>query len=324
MIVCFGEPLLDVFASPVGATFEDAEVFVPRPGGAPLNVAMVLGMAGVPTRFVGSVGADALGGRIVRSLREAGVDPGAVTRSPRQTGMVLIQVGLDGSREFLGYAESGAEYDYTPDHYDRARPEPLAGAAWLVVGSGSIAREAMAPALRHVVLRARALGVPVVVDLNVRPPLWTNRAAMIEGCRWLSAQASVLRASEEDLAALGLAPRLASLWELNRDAAGILTLGKEGAAAVVGSAELRCAAPEVRVVDTTGAGDAFTGGLVAHLFATGMHPRKPSATSFENPRRWEEALACACRFGSHCCTALGCSEAFRLQPIRCEHGEAKP
>ncbi|HEY3448576.1 MAG TPA: carbohydrate kinase [Myxococcales bacterium] len=314
MITCFGEPLLDVFASPVGATFEDAEVFVPKPGGAPLNVAMVLGRAGVPTRFVGAVGADPLGDRIVRGLRSAGVDPSGMARSSRKTGMVFIQVGLDGSRSFLGYAESGAEYDFSPADFDRARPEPLEGASWLVVGSGSLTREPMVSALRHVVGRAQQRGVPIAVDLNVRAPLWSSREAMIEGCRWLAGQAAVLRASEEDLVALGLAPTLASLRELNAQAPVVLTQGARGAAALVGKLELRCESPKVKVVDTTGAGDAFTAGLVAHLFKCGSDP---------GVERWREALACACRFGAHCCTALGCSEAFAVSPIRCVH-EVRP
>jgi len=337
MIVCFGEPLLDVFASPVGATFEDAEVFVPRPGGAPLNVAKVLGHAGAPTRVLGAVGDDALGRRIVRGLEAAGVDASGMARSRRKTGMVFIQVGLDGSRTFLGYADGSAEYDYSPEDYDRARPEPLEGASWLVVGSGSLTREPTVSALRHVVARAQARGVPIAVDLNVRSPLWPSREAMHEGCRWLCAQASVLRASEEDLVALGLSATLADLRSLSPSAPVVLTLGARGAAALIGPSgaqELRCEAPKVKVVDTTGAGDAFTAGLVAHLFKTGRRssPLNPPfgaeaegsreqrpGTGEGASRLWAEALECACRFGAHCCTALGCSEAFAVQPIRCEH-----
>ncbi|MGC4120622.1 MAG: carbohydrate kinase [Myxococcales bacterium] len=307
MIVCFGEPLLDVFASPVGATFEDAEVFVPRPGGAPLNVAMVLGRAGMPTRFLGSVGEDALGTRIVNGLRAAGVDPSGMARSKKKTGMVFIQVGLDGSRAFLGYADGTAEYDFSPADYDRLAPEPLQGARWLVCGSGSLTREPTAAALQHVVARAKAQNVPIAVDLNVRPPLWPSPELMVERCRWLSSQATVLRASEEDLLALGLEPTLESLRELSPAAPAVLTLGERGAAALVGQEELHCGAPKVAVGDTTGAGDAFTAGLVAHLFRCGAGSS------------WRDALACACRFGAHCCTALGCSEAFVQNPIRCEH-----
>lgn len=309
MIVCFGEPLLDVFASPLGATFQDAAAFVPRPGGAPLNVAMVLGRAGVPTRFVGSVGEDAFGSRIVGSLREAGVDTNAMVRSRRKTGMVFVEVGRDGSRAFLGYADGGAEYAYTTADWRRSRDAVLEGAGWLVVGSGSFTREPVASAARRAVVDARKRNRVVLVDLNVRPPLWKSRSGMNRGCRWLASQAVVLRASEEDLEALGVPPTLDGLASLNRGAAGVLTRGAAGAEAVLGDVRLSCPAPRVEVVDTTGAGDAFTAGLAAHLSRAGA----------KDERAWEHALACACRFGSHCCTALGCSEAFAVQPIRCEH-----
>lgn len=320
MIVCFGEPLVDVFASPVGATFEDAPAFLPRPGGAPLNVALALARSGVPARFVGTVGEDALGDRLLRDLRQAGVDPSAVARSARKTGMVLIQVGLDGSRRFLGYAESGAEYDFSPEHWDRASPEPLAGADWLVVGSGSLTREPMSAALHHVVARAKALRVPIAADLNVRAHLWASPEEMNREVGWLCRQVDLLRASEEDLDALGRPATAESLDELAPQAVGVLTLGARGALAVVHAARVHASAPAVPVVDTTGAGDAATAGLLAHLWTCHMHPRA-HPNRFADSARWTRALECACRFGSHACTELGCTEAFAQRPLRCEHQE---
>jgi fructokinase len=80
MIVCFGEALVDLFAEPVDTPLDRAERFLPHLGGAPANVALALGRLGVPTRFVGAVGRDAHGQRLVRGLDEAGVDTSAMHR----------------------------------------------------------------------------------------------------------------------------------------------------------------------------------------------------------------------------------------------------
>jgi sugar/nucleoside kinase (ribokinase family) len=310
VITCFGEPLLDLFALPVGSSFEHAESFKPCPGGAPANVAVILARYGVPVRFIGAVGSGALGDRMVRELSSAGVDVRGIARSPLKAGTVFIQVTHEGEREFLGYADAGSEYDYRVENYRALQPDPLQDAEWLVAGSGSLPREPIVSALRYVVSHAQEHGVPLYVDLNVRPGTWWSRDAMLERVSWLARQATVLKASADDLCAMGLPPKLETLQELAPQAVKLLSVGAQGALALVDGVELRQPAPDERVVDTTGAGDAFTAGVLTFLYRNRIHPRANPAVLGDR-RVWNTALVAGCRFGARAITTLGATEAFR-------------
>ena len=310
MITCFGEPLLDLFAMPVGSTFERADSFKPCPGGAPANVAVILARYGIPVRFIGAVGSGALGDRIVQEIVAAGVDVRGIVRSPLKAGTVFIQVTPEGEREFLGYADAGSEYDYRVENYRALQPDPLWDAEWLVVGSGSLPREPIVSALRYVVSHAQEHGVPLYVDLNVRAGTWWSPDAMLERVSWLARQAAVLKASDDDLRALGLPPTLETMQELAPQAAKLLSIGAQGARALIDGVELFQPAPDEKVVDTTGAGDAFSAGVLTFLYRNLIHPRGNPAVLGDR-RVWNTALVAGCRFGARAVTTVGATEAFR-------------
>ncbi len=75
----------------------------------------------------------------------------------------------------------------------------------------------------------------------------------------------------------------------------VVTLGKQGALAARGNELLRVQAPDVNVIDTTGAGDAFAGTLIAAL---------------ETHTGLDEALRRAVAAGSLACTAAGAQPSF--------------
>jgi fructokinase len=298
LIVVLGEPLVDLFALPRGSGLADAESFRPFPGGAPLNVALVLGRSGNAVRFIGAVGADGHGDRLLAEMESAGIDARCVVRTTQKTGLCFI-ASEGGSRRFLGYADSGAEYALAWDAI--AALDPLAGARWLAAGSGSLTTEPMASSLWRALDEAAARSVPVLVDLNVRRHLWSVRERMIGEAHRLAARATLLGGSEDDLVALGLPPTLAGMATLAPAAVRWVTHAERGAELEAFGRRYQRAADAVAVVDATGAGDAFTAGLL-HAVA-----RAPSLRDVD----WEEALATGCGFGARAVTAVGCSSAFR-------------
>ncbi len=77
--------------------------------------------------------------------------------------------------------------------------------------------------------------------------------------------------------------------------ATIVTLGAQGAIMAADGALVRAAAPSVRVIDTTGAGDAFTGSFAAAL---------------DRGASWPHALAAGVAAGSLACAAMGAQTAL--------------
>ncbi len=306
MILLLGDLLLDLFSMPLGAPVEQASSFVPHQGGATANVAAVLGWCGVRCRLLSSVGRDAHGDRLVGALREAGVDVSGVIRVAKATGIVFIRVSESGERSFAGYG-GGAEKELSQAHL-RAGPDPLSGASWLHVGSGAIEPGEMAGAARMLLDEAARRAVPLSVDLNIRAHRWGDAARMISEVSQLAGRAALVRASEDDLRSMGLPLTLDALAGLAPAAVAILTRGASGAEARVGGETLWAPARSVAVVETTGAGDAFTAGILASLARDGVGPAHPA---FLDAARWERALAIGHGLGALAVGTCGSTAAFR-------------
>ena len=308
MIVLLGDALLDLYADPLGSTVATAERFLPRQGGATANVAAVLGLHQVPCRLMASVGADAHGDRLVAELATAGVDVSGVIRVGGHTGVVFIEVAPTGERSFVGYG-GGAERSFSLEALRDVAPDPLAGARLFHLGSGAVEGGALAAAAWTLLDQARARGVPVSVDLNVRVHRWADRADARRVASDLAARAAVLRASEDDLAAIGLAPDVRALAALAPGAVAILTRAERGAEALLDGELLREPAREVDAVDATGAGDAFTAGVIAVLAGQGL-PGVPRHRAL-----WEEALRTGCDLGARAVGAVGATAGLRTAPM---------
>jgi len=78
-------------------------------GGSAANVAYFAAAAGIPSRFVGQVGADHLGDHLVDSLRQAGVD--VVAHQGGRTGSVVVIVQPGGERTTLTDRGSAVDLD---------------------------------------------------------------------------------------------------------------------------------------------------------------------------------------------------------------------
>lgn len=302
MIVCFGEALVDLYATPLGAPVEAATSFAPRLGGAPANVAIALGRMGIASRFVGAVGRDGHGARLVDGLRDAGVDVRCVARRAERTGITFVRVGGDGERAFLFYRSGGADFALEVDAL-RAGPDPLAGARWVLFGSSAFVAEPLAAAARWLLDEALARGVGVVADLNVRAHLWRDPAALRAAVEALLGAARVVKASDDDLAAMGVAQDIDALVRRARgDALCALTFGARGWSAGRGERRWRGEAVPAEAVDATGAGDAFVAGLLAGL---------RGAEDLDDPARVEAALGAASALGARAVTAMGATDALR-------------
>ncbi|MGH3681370.1 MAG: PfkB family carbohydrate kinase, partial [Natronosporangium sp.] len=125
-----------------------------------------------------------------------------------------------------------------------------------------------ATAVRATVAAARAAGVPVCYDPNVRPALLERDSAAPARIQQLVGLADIVKASNEDLA--WLAPDTSDLataarWAQHGPRLVVVTRGSAGAVALHQGYQIDCAAPLVEVVDTLGAGDAFTAGLLSSL-----------------------------------------------------------
>lgn len=263
-VVIFGECLVDRFGT------------VDIAGGAPFNVARHLGGFGLDPLFITRIGADAPGAQLRAELAAFGVRGDGVQVDPvRATGLVLVQAGPDGH-----------SFDILPDRaYDAIESPTLPAAlqagrdqAWLYYGT--LAQRAAPSRAALEGLRAR-LRHRAFVDLN-----W--RAGQVSPALALATldTADVLKVSGEELELLlgwrqlssahtRLPPSpgtacagVATLLAGRRVRQLIVTHGAHGYA--LWDADGRCAlrgagAALASLVDTVGAGDAFSAVVLAGL-----------------------------------------------------------
>lgn len=240
-VFCFGEVVID--------EFPDRRCL----GGAPFNVAYSLHRLGTPAYLVSAVGRDEDGEAILNVLRRAGMPTDYVARVDAPTGKVAVELDARGAPTFT------IAQDVAWDRIEAAAPtQPGA-----LVYYGSLAQRSHRS--RHSLqqmLEALAPRSPTFCDLNLRPP-HTSRAIVLRAIE----SASMLKLNRHELR------DVATILELSRDEMRaaralrtrfdldvlLVTRGEDGVAAFSEDQEFLCSAqPCSRVVDTVGAGDAFS------------------------------------------------------------------
>nr|WP_042183957.1 ribokinase [Kibdelosporangium sp. MJ126-NF4]CEL15980.1 Ribokinase [Kibdelosporangium sp. MJ126-NF4]CTQ93904.1 Ribokinase (EC 2.7.1.15) [Kibdelosporangium sp. MJ126-NF4] len=213
------------------------------PGGKGANTAVAAARLGAKVALLGAVGQDANGELLLDSLRAAGVDTSLVRRSDRPSGVAYIFVTPDGENSIL--VSPGANSALVEDDVE------LADARVLVASL-----EVPVPTVEHAVAVAVSRGIRPIV--NISPMTQLSRET-------LDALDPVVVNEHEAAELLGSAdadPR--GLLDLGPRSA-VVTLGARGALVIEPGGSHQVESPRVAAVDTTGAGDAFTGALAARL-----------------------------------------------------------
>lgn len=330
-----GETIVDAHPDGPGGLAE-RDTYHRRAGGAPANVAVGLARLGAPPAFWTRVGDDGFGDFLADTLAAEGIPTTLVERDPSApTGLAVVSLDADADREFVLYLDGTASTRLQPG---RVADERLAAVDWLHVGGVELAHEPARSAVLDLLDRAPP-DTTVSFDPNARPQLWTE-FDYAESVAAVLPAVDVLVASPEDLAPAGYegAPRdLArtltdATWgtatpDTETDAVGssldgtgphtvAITRGDAGAVAHAtesapwGPATTSHEGLAVDPVDTTGAGDAFTAGLIASLSGEAT----TGSTTDAGPRDGDTALAAAVRFANaaaaHSTTARGAMAAL--------------
>ncbi|CAL9551816.1 Ribokinase [Streptomyces sp. enrichment culture] len=279
-VVVLGECVADAFTVPPpggGARPSAPSIGLEvLPGGGPANTAVALARLGTPTRFLGRLSRDVFGRLFREHLAASGVDLGAVVEAAEPSTLAVADVDAAGRAEYSFHAEGTADWQWTDGELAAAASGP---AACVHTGSLALVRPPGGEAVERLLERVRGRAT-VSVDPNVRPLLVEPAVYRERLPRWCAA-ADILRLSDDDLGHLlpgAGVEEAAGVLHGHGAALVVVTLGAAGAYASLegaggaGGAErvrLRVPAPPTAVVDTVGAGDAFTGGLLHSLHSAG-------------------------------------------------------
>ncbi|MFZ0973038.1 MAG: carbohydrate kinase [Solirubrobacteraceae bacterium] len=252
MFVVVGEALIDLVGQRGGRTL------AAHPGGSPANVALGLARLGVPVTLKTRLGRDAFGEMISAHLEASGV---VVDGGP--------EGGVSTSLAIATLAAGIASYDFRID-WDVGPLAPLPiEARCLHTGSLATVLPPGKASVVDLVEREHKRGrVTVSYDPNVRPALLGDPARARPDIERLVALSDVVKVSDEDLR--WLYPDrpdedVAQAWLASGPALVVVTRGGAGVYAVSAGLELHRRAVPIDLVDTVGAGDSFTSGLLDGL-----------------------------------------------------------
>lgn len=251
-VVVVGSANLDLIASlpsiPVPGETVLATDRQSRAGGKGLNQAVAAARAGTPTLLVAAVGDDEAADVLLGEAAGAGIDTTLVRRVPGPSGTAWIMVRPDGENAIVVDSAANATLEAITPAERRA-----VAAATVVVGQ----LETPLQAIAEVATLAREEGTSFVLNAAPARALPDDLLAGVDvlvvnehEARQLSGEADPGRAAGALLARVG---------------AVVVTLGAEGALVADPAGTHRVAGVRARVVDTTGAGDTFTGVLAATL-----------------------------------------------------------
>ena len=245
--VIFGEVLFDCF--PDGNSVL---------GGAPFNVAWHLQAFGLSPLLISSIGDDGLGKKVSSAMRDWNMNTMGLQLDPKHpTGSVAVE--FDQGEPHYAIVEHRA-YDYI----DAALLPLMVESSVLYHGSLALRNQTSRDALSN--LKAQHSG-SVFMDVNLRDPWWQKEFVLN-----LADDADWVKLNEDELIQLGCGTgdtesQASQFIDRHKLKGLVITLGEKGAIALTANGSLAQVTPSqtLEVVDTVGAGDAFTSVLILGL-----------------------------------------------------------
>lgn len=283
-----GESLVDIVHAADGTTTEYA-------GGSAANVAVALSRLGRPVRFVTAWADDARGRVLAEHLARAGVGLASDPVVLERTATAAATIGADGAASY--------EFDLDWRIADVEAGQPV---AVHVCSIGAV----LEPGASQVLALLEGLrgAATISYDVNARPAITGTGLELVERVERMAAVADLVKASDEDLAALypaldteSAARRLLTLGPV----AVVVTRGGEGATWVTAGGAVEVASLPVEVADTIGAGDTFGAAVIDALWGRPLDALTTSEV--------EEVLAHAARAAAVTVSRPGADPPYRAE-----------
>ncbi len=270
-VVALGELLIDFTEE--GLDERGNPRFTANPGGAPCNVLAMLAKLGKRTAFIGKVGDDFFGQELAEAVQSCGIDVTGLLYDPAvHTTLAFVHTLADGDREFSFYRDPGADQMLTKDEIDT---DLIRKARIFHFGSLSLTHDPAREATRYALDVAAEAGALLSFDPNLREALWDDLADARREIAYGLACCDILKISDNEMEFLtgtrDYDAGVAALRETYPLPLVFVTMGAEGSKAYYRD-RIVYAPPFLQedTIETTGAGDTFTGCALSYLLEHGM------------------------------------------------------
>lgn len=277
-IICPGELLIDFVCDDRDTLLQDGEHFIKKAGGAPANVCAAIVKLGSSAAFVGKVGKDSFGKFLKKMVADLGVDiKYCLEDSEYNTTLAFVSLTSDGERDFefmRGADENLKVEDISFEDFSESTIIHL-GSATALLG-GELYKSYLA-----FTEYAQAHDKVISFDPNFRDALFGEKIPLFrERCKEIIKVSDIIKVSLEEGSLIAEETEEESMIDKLHDLGAkvvTITKGKEGSILSINKEKVVIPSIPVKMVDATGAGDAYIGAVLAQV------------AEAENPK---ETLAC--------------------------------
>lgn len=294
-VLVIGEAFVDFLPRRTG-NIAQVDGFEMHGGGAPCNVARGVSKLGINAAFISVVGDDDFSTFILRQLEETGVNTSYIRRLVGgRTQLCFVTLDETGERHFTGRGPDASLSFGVQD----IRPEAFVNNRVLMLSCGSLRTRQGVYAVERGIQYTKGW---VVCDPGTCPPEWCDPSLMRRRLWGVFTRCEIVKCADHETYWLTEQddPLKAAQAFIDGGAkCAIVTLGAQGALWARRGEHGYVPTPNVEVLDTTGAGDAFMSGL---LSALSIQDTAPSELSKE---AWERVVRFAAYIGAQAVTQLG-------------------
>jgi hypothetical protein len=285
-VLCLGDIMLDV-TGVIGAAIKEGietrATISTHGGGAAANVASWLAVNGTPSYLIARVGDDAAGQVVLSELDSYGVQHGNHVIPGEKTGVVIVLVDALGERTM--FPDSGANSGLSKEDLP-----PLDGFTAVYISGYPLVNPKSRDGVLEIMKLVRAKGLPIVFDPSTVGVLMEVGLKQVR--EWMTLVDVIILNEEEAQFISGLSNPIDAVADLLSLAPTVVI--KRGSSGALGQSRgsllVQVQAEFSRVVDTTGAGDAFAAGFIQVWGGGGD---------------LSDALANGARLGAKCVAAIG-------------------
>jgi len=281
-VLTFGEALCDRLG-PLGGDFSSNKDIEDCLGGAPANVVCALARLGIEVGFCGRVGNDDIGNKIIQLMTRRGVNIDCLQEDKnRPTRIVLVRRDINGERSFEGfhgnYGIGFADQHINLEDLKVLWPSISKKLNWLVIGSIPLASHESSKSLIWLVKKAYDSGVKIAIDINWRATFWDVNSIPSSGpdnhilniIHPILSKVSLIKLANEEANWFFKTYNPLKISKFFTESPDVvITNGSKPIkwfiANFSGEMEIYNSS---KVIDTTGAGDAFTAGLIYSFLQT--------------------------------------------------------
>lgn len=240
-------------------------------GGAPANVAVCAAKLGANSAIVSKLGEDMFGDYLINTLKGEGVDVGYISRTRAANTALAFVTLTEGERSFTFYRNPSADMLLFESDVEDV---PFEKGDILHFGSVDLVDYPVRKAHTRAIQRARMAGATISFDPNLRFNLWRSGEELLSSVNAFLPNADVLKLSEDELFAIaGTADEEQAVKFMFRGEVKLIFVTRGGRGATVytaGGKTYSVPAEKVSCVDSTGAGDCFTGTILFQLLRDGV------------------------------------------------------